>query len=531
MSVHLVRGRRVYVRVGRPPVEAVAVKDGVVVGYGAADELRDRYAVASETALGGTVLPGFHDAHAHPTMTAANSLRADLSPERVPNEQVMVDVLRAEGRRTDAGGWVVGARYDADKTTAGRVIDRTWLDRVIPDRPALVIHVAAHWGVLNTRALDAAGFADATPDPKGGALGRDGNGHLNGVVYEQALFDVAYPSMALRAVVLPPSPLDDRLRGWQRTQEMFHAAGITSTCDALCGPDDLTLLQEARRRDELTLRTSFLVAAPHVDHLVSLGLRSGFGDCRLRLVGVKAMLDGACAGGNCLVDEPFRGTTDRGMQTMSDDEIRQLVRGCDEAGLAIGVHANGDRAIRLLLDAFESLPSKPSSRPRHRVEHCTLVDDEIVARLRSQRLVAVPFGSYAWFHGDKLEALYGPERLERMFAHRTLLDAGVPTAGASDYPCGPIEVTAALDSCVNRLAMDGSPVGRSQRITVEEALRLYTEDAAYACGEERSKGTLEEGMLADFVELSDDPHEVPGEELGSLQVRSTWVAGASVHQA
>ena len=530
MSVHLVRGDRVYVRVGRPPVEAVAVKDGAVVGYGAADELRGRYPITSESVLAGTVLPGFHDAHAHPTMTAANSLRADLSPEQVPDESTMVEVLHAEGRRTEAGGWIVGARYDADKTTGGRVIDRTWLDRVVPDRPALVIHVAAHWGVLNTRALEAAGFSDETPDPKGGALGRDGDGHLNGVVYEQALFDVAYPSMALRPVVLPPSSLEDRLRGWRRTQEMFHAAGITSTCDALCGPEDVTLLQEARRRGELTLRTSFLVAAPHVDHLVSLGLRSGFGDDLLRLVGVKAMLDGACAGGNCLVDEPFRGTADHGMQTMSGDEIRQLVHRCDAAGLAIGVHANGDRAIRLLLEAFESLPGEPSSRPRHRVEHCSLVDDDIVSRLRSQRLIAVPFGSYAWFHGDKLEALYGAERLERMFAHRTLLDAGVPTAGASDYPCGPVQVTAALDSCVNRLAMDGSPVGLSQRIAIEDALRLYTEHAAFACGEERRKGTLEEGKVADFVELSLDPHEVPAEELGELEVRSTWVAGAPVHQ-
>jgi predicted amidohydrolase YtcJ len=528
MSVQLVRGR-IYPRVGQPPVEALAVKDGMVVGQGTAADLRDRFPVTSESALAGTVLPGFHDAHAHPTMTAANSLRADLSPERVSDEQSMVDALTAERRRTGARGWVVGARYDAEKTTGGRVVDRTWLDRVVPDRPALVIHVAAHWGVLNTSALEAAGFTDDTPDPKGGALGRDGDGHLNGVVYEQALFDVAYPSMALRPVVLPPSSLEDRLRGWSRTQEMFHAAGITSTCDALCGPEDVTLLQEARRREELTLRTSFLVAAPHVDHLVALGLRSGFGDDRLRLVGVKAMLDGACAGGNCLVEQPFVGTADHGMQTMSGEEIRSLVHRCDDVGLAVGVHANGDRAIRLLLEAFESLPSAPSRRPRHRVEHCTLIDDDIVRRLRSQGLVAVPFGSYAWFHGDKLEPLYGPERLERMFAHRTLLEAGVPTAGSSDYPCGPIEVTAALDSCVNRLAMDGSPVGPSQRISVEDALRLYTEHAAYACGEERTKGALEEGRVADFVELSDDPHKVPPAALGDLRVRSTWVAGTPVH--
>lgn len=528
--MHLLRARRVHTMTG-PPVEAVAISDGRVTGTGTADDLRDRFPITSESALEGVLLPGFHDAHAHPTMTAANSLRVDLSPDRVLDEAAMVAALRAERDSTSPDAWVVGARYDASKTTGGRVVDRDWLDRVVPDRPAVVIHVAAHWGVLNSLALGAAGFEERTPDPKGGRLGRDGSGRLNGVIYEQALFDVVYASMALRPVVLPPHSLEDRLRGWQRTQAMFHAAGITSVCDALCGPEDLVLLQEARTRRELTLRTSCLVAVPHVDHLVALGLRSGFGDDMLRIVGVKAMLDGACAGGNCLVDEPFEGSDEHGMQTLTGDELTALVRQCDAAGLAIGVHANGDRAIRILLDAFESLDSAPASRPRHRVEHCTIIDDEIVSRLRSQRLVAVPFGSYAWFHGDKLEPLYGAERLERMFAHRTLLDAGVPTAGASDYPCGPVEVIAALDSCVRRRSMDGAAVGLSQRISIEEALALYTTGAAYACGEEATKGSFAPGMVADFVELSHDPYDVHPEELVDLKVRSTWVAGGCVHEA
>lgn len=528
-EVTVVQAQRIHTMVG-PPVDAVVISGGRVIAAGNAEDLCRRFDHGHVVDLDGVVVPGFQDAHAHPTEAAANALGIDLSPEVVTSQDQLASVLAAESAAATPTSWVLGSRYDQGKATGGRIIDRSWLDRVVPHRPALILHVAGHWGILNTLGLHAAGLNDASTDPAGGALGRDGKGRLNGVLYEQALFDVAYPSMARQPVPLPPRSISERLQGWEATQKLFHAAGITSVCDALCSPQDVELLAEARRRGELTLRTSFLVAYPHLDSVLRMGLRSGFGDHDLRLVGIKAMLDGACAGATCLVEEPFVGTNDHGIQTMPAEDVLELLHHCDSHGLALGMHANGDRAIRLLLDAHEALPSPIEERPRHRVEHCTLIDEDIVARLGTQELVAVPFGSYAWFHGDKLEAMYGAERLERMFAHRTLIDAGVPTAGASDYPCGPVEVIAALDSCVNRLGSHGSPVGGTQRITVQEALRAYTVGAAYACGEETDKGTLAPGMLADFVELSEDPYQVAADRLVELSVRSTWVGGAMVHQ-
>jgi predicted amidohydrolase YtcJ len=159
-----------------------------VVGTGGADDLRRRFSVAETVELEGVVLPGFYDAHAHPTEAAANALGIDLSGEVVTSEEQLAAALASEQPGLADGTWVTGWRYDHGKTTGGRVIDRTWLDQVVPDRPALVLHVAGHWGVLNTLGLEAAGYDDDTPEPKGGALGRDGAGHLNGVVYEQAFF-------------------------------------------------------------------------------------------------------------------------------------------------------------------------------------------------------------------------------------------------------------------------------------------------------------------------------------------------------
>jgi predicted amidohydrolase YtcJ len=526
----LVRARTLHTLAG-PPVEAMVTLGGRVVATGAARELAEQLPVDRTVELDGVLLPGFNDAHSHPTMTAENLLHVDCSPEVCPDEETLVRLLEEEAARAAPGEWVIGSRYDHSKTTGGRVVDRDFLDRVVPDRPALLMHVAAHWGVMNSAGLEAARLEEGSADPPGGSLGRDGSGRLNGVVYEQALFDIAYASLARGATVVPPSTMAQRLRGLRRTQAMFHAVGLTSTCDALCGPEDIRLLMAARAQGQLTLRTGVLVAHPHYAQLAALGLGSGLGDERLRLVGVKAFVDGACAGGNCLVEEPFEGTDDHGMQIMGTDHIEELVRRTTQDGVVIAVHANGDRAIRLLLDAHEKARAGwDGPVPRHRIEHCSLVDEEIIGRIRRLGLVVVPFGSYARFHGDKLPGYYGAERLERLFAHRSLLDAGVPVAGSSDYPCGPIEPLAAITSCVERRSLAGEPVGLSQRISVAEAVGLYTTGAAFASGEERLKGTLAPGMLADFVELSGDPFETDPADIASLAVRSTWVGAECVYE-
>lgn len=526
----LVVAERIHTFAG-PPVTGLILLDDRIAAAGDPRELRDRFRPQRIVEVDGVVVPGFNDAHAHPTMTAENLLHVDCSPEVATDEDALIRLLREEAAVTDEEQWVIGSRYDHTKTTGGRVVDREFLDRAVPDRPVLLTHVAAHWGVLNSAGLAAAGLTDASADPPGGALGRDGSGGLNGVVYEQALFDLSYPSLARGRTVVPPSTLEARLRGLARAQQRFHAAGITSMVDALCGPDDVALLAEAARTGQLTLRVGMLVAFPHYDRIAALGLHSGFGNERLRLLGVKGFVDGACAGGNCLVDEPFEGTDDHGMQTMGDAQLRDLVARVAGDGVVLAVHANGDRAIRKLLDAHELARRAGAPPRRHRIEHCSLIDAGIVARIRALGLVVVPFGAYARFHGDKLVGYYGRDRLERMFAHRTLLDAGIAVAGSSDYPCGPYEPLAAITSCTERRALDGTPIGLSQAITVREAFDLYTTGAAYASGEERIKGTLAPGMLADFVELGRDPFQVAPAEIVDIPVRSTWSGGRLVHAA
>jgi predicted amidohydrolase YtcJ len=278
------------------------------------------------------------------------------------------------------------------------------------------------------------------------------------------------------------------------------------------------------------MRVNMLLHYEHYAMLAKLGMRTGSGTERLRLGGIKAFVDGAIGGRTCLLEQPFEGTTDDyGMQTTSDTELRDIVRMVHFDGNRVCVHANGDRAIGKLLDQLEDAHrERPKPHLHHRIEHCSIVNDEILERMKKVHAIAAPFGSYVHYHGAKLLDWYGPKRIERMFAHRSFLNHGVAVAGSSDYPCGPYQPLLAMQSCVTRTGYDGTPLGLSQRITAVEALALYTVNAAYASDEDSTKGRLAPGYLADFVVLDDDPLTVDPSTLGSLGIRATYVGGIKV---
>ncbi|HEX4359617.1 MAG TPA: amidohydrolase [Pseudonocardia sp.] len=497
-----------------------------IVATGTVDRLRGMFPEAPVHNFGDRVLvPGFNDAHQHPSLMAGQLLDVDLSPELVGSAAQLLGLLGERAARTPAGQWVQGSRYDHTKSTGGVVLTRDELDRACPEHPVFVRQIGMHWGVLNSAGLRAAGLTEDSAPPVGGEFGRDAAGRLDGVMYERAMHEVV-------EAVIPPPALPDALRALGEYQRMMHAAGITSAGDALVSPAGLRLTQEAHARGTLSLRLNLLLAYPTLDDLEALGLRTGLGDSWLRIGGVKAFVDGAVAGGTCLLEEPYEGSCAHGIQAMPTDELNEFVRRVHDAGSTVCVHANGDRAIRLLLDAVEGAQhANPRPEARHRIEHCTVVDPEILRRIRAAGLVAVPFGSYVAFHGEKLPGYYGVERIGRMFAHRDLLDAGIPVAGSSDFPCGPYQVLLAMQSCVTRRAADGTELGANQRITAAEALALYTTGSAYAAGEEHHKGRLAAGFLADFTVLDRDPLTTPPGELAGIGVHQTWVGAAPVYQA
>ncbi len=529
--VAIFRARRVITMNGAD-AEAFAVLGGRVVALGPLDELRRRFPEAAVTDFASNVVaPGFHDAHMHLAMAAEDLLHLDASAGAVHSLAELKAGLLAEAGRRPPGTWIRASRYDDAKMTEGRVLNRWDLDEAAPEHPVLVVHVAGHWGVINSRALALGGIDEATPAPAGGIYGRDAAGRLNGIIYEQALFDFAYPAACKRErTVVPPGTPEERAAGLARACRMFNAAGLTSIGDALVGPQEIALFQQAEGRGLLTLRVNMMVTHHHFDLARRLGLASGFGGERLRIAGFKAFVDGAIGGRTCLLEEPFEGSSeDYGVQTTPTGELREIVRMVHEGGSRLCVHANGDRAISLLLDQFEAVQAAaPRPDARHRIEHCTVVNGEIVARMKRLGIGAAPFGSYVHYHGSKLLEWYGRRRLERMFAHRWFYDSGIAVAGSSDYPCGPYEPLLAMQSCTTRRGFDGPVMGENQRISPLEALALYTTGAAYLAGEEEIKGRLAPGYLADFVVLGEDPLTVEPGRLGAVAVRATYLGGKKV---
>ncbi|HKF74681.1 MAG TPA: amidohydrolase [Candidatus Dormibacteraeota bacterium] len=512
--------------------EAFAVRNGRVTATGRLDDLSARWPAAEQVDLGdAVVVPGFNDAHAHLAITAEDMLHLDLSPDAVRSLADLRTLVQAWAARTPPESWVRGSRYDDAKMAEGRALTRFDLDEAAPHHPVLVTHVAGHWGVVNSMALDLAGIDERSEAPAGGALGRDASGRLNGVLYEQALFDLAMPQLSRAGrTPLPAAGLEERLQGLLRAQRRFHAAGLTSIGDALVGPDDARLLVAAARRGLLSLRVTMLLAADHADAIRRQEPLDGLSEERLRVGGVKTFVDGAVGGRTCLLEEPFEGRTDDyGIQSRSTAELRDVVRRAQEEGTRVCVHANGDRAIRIILDLLEEAQAEwPRPGLRHRIEHCTVVTEEILRRLHRLQAIAVPFGSYVHYHGSRLLDWYGERRLGRMFAHRWLLDAGVAVAGSSDFPCGPCEPLLGLQSCVTRQGWDGPLLGAQQRVTAREALELYTVRASDAAGDGAVKGRLAAGQLADFVVLGGDPLRVEPTALGSLPVLATYVGGLRV---
>ena len=512
-----------------PEPEAFAVTGARVRATGDLAGLRDRFPHAEVVDFGdATVIPGLHDAHIHLAIAAEDLLHLDLSAAAVPGTDALLNVIKGEAEAAGPGAWVRGSRYDDAKTGA---ITRHDLDRVAPDNPVLVVQVAGHWGVVNSAALRAFGIDESSTPPPGGDYGRGPDGTLDGRLIERGLMNLTMAATARGDSPLPPSTEDDRMRGLRTAIGQWHAAGLTSVCDALIAPGDVALLRRARAEGTLTLRTGMLLSIDHYAKARELGVGSGFGDDMLRFVCVKAFCDGAIGGRTCLLSEPFTDPSCHGLQTTPTAELNDNVRTVHGDGNRIGIHANGDTAIRLVLDAFEAA-QRADPRPglRHRIEHCTVIDDDILARMRALGAVAVPFAGYAAYHGGALNGWYGEDRAGRMFAHRSFLDAGVTVAGSSDYPCGPFEPLLGIQSMVTRTGVDdGVPVGPSQRVTPAEALRVFTLGSAEACDEADRKGRIAPGYLADFVVLGDNPLTAEPASIASIGVRGTYVGGARVH--
>jgi hypothetical protein len=509
-----------------PRARAVAIHDGRFAAVGSdGDVLHLATARTRRIDLGGrTVVPGFIDAHTHPASAGRMHLkRVDCDLRSI---DAIVRALRERAGRTPAGEWVLGFKYDDTKTAEGRFLTRADLDGASADHPVFVEHRGGHTAFVNSKALAAAGVDERTPDPPGGRFVRDPDGgRLTGRLLETA---------AQRVQEKIPNRLtrDDFRAGVSIISKMMSRTGITTAHDAYGVPDDLRSYQDAREAGELGTRIYCHIHHEHLERMIAAGVRSGLGDEWVRVGAMKAVCDGSISERTARLSRPYLGRPDDfGILVTEEKELYEQARRAHEAGWQIGIHANGDVAIGAVLDIYERLQREsPRRDPRFRLEHCTVVTPDLVRRIRALGAIPTPFSTYVYFHGEKMHE-YGEERLEWMFALRSFLDAGVRPTQASDYPPGPFEPMMALQSSVTRADLKGKVWGASQRVTVEEAIRIGTLHGAYASFEEDRKGSIRAGKLADLVVLGRDPLEEDPSTLVTIPVERTMAGGRWVHEA
>jgi predicted amidohydrolase YtcJ len=519
----LLRGRVLTSDPAAPRAEAFAVKSGRFVAVGSTEEIRNlstrRTAILD--AGGMTVTPGFIDAHCHPS--GVNELYGVLT--NLASKREILDALRKKAAATAPGYWVEGFLYDDTKVREGP-ITRVDLDQVSTQHPVAVNHRGGHTTVFNSKAFELAGVKRDTPDPTGGRYERDGSGELTGKVAELA---VGVLRRAGKRETFSPEERRRRAQaGMKFISGRLTAAGLTTVHDASAGQERILAYEDARRAGELRHRVYAMIAAGLLAPFKAAGIYTGFGDDSIRIGGVKFVADGSASERTMYMSTPYEGRTDRGILTMTQAEIHDAVEEAHRAGFQVGIHANGDVTIGMVLAAYERVLQKwPYPDRRHRIEHCTLVDPELVARIKATGSIPTPFWTYVHYHGEKWKE-YGDQKIERMFAHRSFLDAGIAVPGASDYPPGPFEPLMAIQSMVTRTDVAGRVWGANQKVTVDEALRIATIHGAHASREETTKGSIAPGKLADFVILEKDPHDVPPDEIKQIRIARTVVGGNTV---
>ena len=506
-----------------PRAEAFAVKDDRFIAVGTSSDILNLASSGSEIidAEGMTVTPGFIDAHSHPSSGGVNELvqvNADL--------RSVVEIKQAiaeRARNTPRGQWVRAFKYDDTKLDEERPVNRFDLDEAAPENPVVVGHRGGHTGVYNSMALAMAGVTSETPDPADGRFYRDENGVLTGLVAEKAR-DV------FRDLIPSDSNREERRDGVKLISQMMTAAGLTSVHQTGGGRNDMIAYQDARADDGLHFRMYLFPRGQLFFDLVNSGIRTGFGDEVFRIGAVKFGADGSASERTMAMSTPFEGSPgDHGILTMNQEEIHEAVENAHRNDFQIGIHANGDIAIDMVLNAYERVQSLwPRPDPRHRIEHCSLVNPDLLRRIKATGSIPTPFYTYVHYHGNKW-VYYGEEKMKWMFAHKSFLDYGIPVAPASDYTPGPYEPLMGIQSMVTRKDWMGRVWGPNQRISVDEALKVCTMNGAYASFEENIKGSITTGKLADFVILAEDPHDVDPDQIKNIEIVRTVVGGTTMY--
>jgi predicted amidohydrolase YtcJ len=531
-DIIVVNGKVYTVDSRQPTAEAFAVKDGRFVAVGSTADIRALAGVNTETfdAQHMTIVPGFNDSHNH---APGNELLYEVlvgNPYDVEFVSIasIIGKLRKRAGTTPAETWVEGYFYDDTKSEDKRALTVHDLDLVSKDLPVVVIHRGGHTAFYNSKAFEMAGVGKSTPNPPGGTYDRDSNGELTGRVTDNARARI--DSVGKRRQYSGEEALRRDRDGLAYISKQFVRFGLTSVCHE---SGNLHALQQVRERGDLLHRVSYEADGPELEAMISGGMTTGLGDEWLRLGATyEHGVDGSFSERTMAMSVPYPDSKSgyKGNLTETQGVLNTWCERVHRAGIQMNCHANGDIAIDHVLTAYERalrLAPQPDARPK--ITHCTLVNDDLVRRIKAIGAVPALFTSYAYYNPDKFH-FYGEELMQRCMAFRTLMDAGVPAAAGSDFDPGPFSPLMGIQGMVTRTGWNGEVWGANQRIDVDEALQVNTLNGAYATREERIKGSITAGKFADYVMLAEDLHTIDPGKIKDIKVLRTVVGGVTRYE-
>lgn len=503
--------------------DMLAVKDGNIL-YAGPSKAFD----AKETVdLGGrSVMPGFIDNHVHFMEGGAALSSVDLRDAKTPEEfsKRITDYAKTRSK----GAWVLNGNWDHE-LWGGELPHKSWIDAQTKDTPVYVIRLDGHMALANSAALRLAGIDKNTKAPEGGEILRGPDGEPTGLLKDNALNIVLG--------IIPPPSDDELMEQFSNAQDHAFSLGLTKVHAVTGYPTETTMrdiFEMARARGIMKIRA--FVSTPIEDW--ENGLKAvkarGRGDDVLGLGGIKGLVDGSLGSGTAWFYEPYSDEPDNsGFPIVAPDEFENWMRAVDDAGLPLSVHAIGDKAIDMTIDAMRGIAGEDIAARRYRIEHFQHPSAEAISAIAQSGIIASMQPYHAIDDGRWAQGRIGEERAKTTYAFRSILDAGAILTFGSDWPVAPLSPIEGVYAAVTRRTTDGAnPDGwiPAQKITAEEALTAYTSSNAFAMSEETIAGTLEAGKRADFVVLSDDPRTVKPVDIQKITVLRTVIDGETVFE-
>ena len=506
---------------------AVGATNGIVTALGSDNELQRMKGPKTEVVdlKGAVMFPGFMEAHNHLAIYGYLLAGLDLSPAKVKKIDDILSLVKEQTDRLPAGTWIKGSRYAEYFLAENRYPTRKDLDQVSPDHPVILYHTSFHACALNSLALKNLDINRETVSPQGGIIEKDPvSGEPTGVLHDQAMLDVFnklfYEDLAAMTA-------KERVDLCATTTQRYAELGLVFAADALVVPQTLSMYQDTLAAGRLKIRIYTMNYEPMVEPLTGSQIKTGFGSQHLRIGPIKIFADGGMSNRTAAVSKPYLTPPfEKGLKTQSREELIEKIKWYHDCGYQIAIHAQGDEGISDTLDAFEAvLGSQSNNPPRHRIEHAGCLYPELLKRAVDMNIYVSVQPVFFGELGDGWIEAFGADLVHQLYPFKSMLQAGMKIGGSSDCPVCELDPRKGIRDAMLRRTPSGEILGPQETLSLEQALGLYTQGAAYLSFDEGRNGSIETGKRADFTVMATDPREVKPEEIPEIPFTMTVVDG------